>query len=235
MPIGFAGGIEDPVTGLVRFGLRDYDPVLGRFTTRDPLLFGGGQRNLYAYAGSDPVRLVDPSGLVSTEVGICRGICVGVKFGLTSKGLSACVSGGFGNSNALEFAPDGGLEETRTGFKATGGVELGDPSRSRSTRRRRSRSARRSSLRSCASTEVLRRRRHQVLAAGSVDLQRGGHRHEAPRGGALQGSARRLHVPGPAVLTLPEGDDLGIPRFQSPCARKRITLERVQEVSRWRP
>src|SRR5690606_3863774 len=41
-PFGFAGGLYDTDTGLVRFGARDYDPDVGRFTTRDPLAFGGG-------------------------------------------------------------------------------------------------------------------------------------------------------------------------------------------------
>ncbi|MCB9540071.1 MAG: RHS repeat-associated core domain-containing protein [Myxococcales bacterium] len=62
-PFGFAGGLHDEATGLVRFGLRDYDPRLGRWTAPDPLGFGGGDFNLYAYAGNDPVNFVDPTGL----------------------------------------------------------------------------------------------------------------------------------------------------------------------------
>jgi len=64
LPLGFAGGLADPTTGLVRFGLRDYDPTTARWTAPDPLLYGGGQFNLYAYVNSDPVDFVDPSGLV---------------------------------------------------------------------------------------------------------------------------------------------------------------------------
>jgi RHS repeat-associated protein len=63
LPIGFAGGLADPVTGLVRLGYRDYDPATGRFTARDPLLFGGDGFNLYRYVGNDPVRGTDPTGL----------------------------------------------------------------------------------------------------------------------------------------------------------------------------
>jgi RHS repeat-associated protein len=63
LPFGFAGGIKDSTTGLVRFGARDYDPVIGRWTARDPILYESGQANLYGYAGNDPVGAVDPSGL----------------------------------------------------------------------------------------------------------------------------------------------------------------------------
>ncbi|WP_395857912.1 RHS repeat-associated core domain-containing protein [Cystobacter fuscus] len=65
LPFGFAGGLFDPDTGLVRLGARDYDPVTGRFLARDPLGFDGGQFNLYQYAFGDPVNRMDPTGLVS--------------------------------------------------------------------------------------------------------------------------------------------------------------------------
>jgi RHS repeat-associated protein len=61
-PFGFAGGIYDPDTGLVRFGARDYDAQTGRWTSRDPLLFLGGGSNLYAYSLDDPVNNSDPFG-----------------------------------------------------------------------------------------------------------------------------------------------------------------------------
>jgi RHS repeat-associated protein len=63
MPFGFAGGIYDPDTGLVRFGARDYDPSVGRWTSKDPIRFDGGV-NLYAYAENDPVNGRDPSGKI---------------------------------------------------------------------------------------------------------------------------------------------------------------------------
>ncbi|MCK6550998.1 hypothetical protein L6R52_34490, partial [Myxococcota bacterium] len=66
-PFGFAGGIYDPLTGLVRFGVRDYDAESGRFTAKDPAGFRGADTNLYAYVRNDPVNRVDPSGLGPTR------------------------------------------------------------------------------------------------------------------------------------------------------------------------
>ncbi|HRO66098.1 MAG TPA: RHS repeat-associated core domain-containing protein [Pseudobdellovibrionaceae bacterium] len=68
-PFGFAGGIYDPDTNLVRFGARDYDAETGRWTTKDPILFGGNDTNLYGYVMSDPINFVDPKGLWSFQAG----------------------------------------------------------------------------------------------------------------------------------------------------------------------
>ncbi|MHB1571984.1 MAG: RHS repeat-associated core domain-containing protein, partial [Solirubrobacteraceae bacterium] len=62
-PFGFAGGLYDADTGLVHFGARDYDPAIGRWTTRDPLGFAGGDTNLYGYVLQDPINLEDGLGL----------------------------------------------------------------------------------------------------------------------------------------------------------------------------
>jgi RHS repeat-associated protein len=62
-PFGFAGGLADPDTGLLRFGARDYDTVAHRWTATDPIGFQGGDSNLYRYVGGDPVNHVDPTGL----------------------------------------------------------------------------------------------------------------------------------------------------------------------------
>jgi RHS repeat-associated protein len=64
VPFGFAGGLNDRVTGLVRFGYRDYDPDTGRWTAKDPIFFAGGDTDLYGYVLNDPVNLIDPLGLI---------------------------------------------------------------------------------------------------------------------------------------------------------------------------
>jgi len=61
-PFGFAGGLYDPDTGLVRFGARDYDALAGRWTSKDPIRFAGGDTNLFGYVLNDPINWRDPSG-----------------------------------------------------------------------------------------------------------------------------------------------------------------------------
>ena len=62
-PLGFAGGLYDPDTGLVHLGARSYDPRVGRWTARSPILFMGGSANLFTYVDNDPVNRSDPTGL----------------------------------------------------------------------------------------------------------------------------------------------------------------------------
>jgi RHS repeat-associated protein len=62
-PFGFAGGLYDADTGLVRFGLRDYDPGVGRWTAKDPAGFAAGDGNMYRYVSNDPVDARDSTGL----------------------------------------------------------------------------------------------------------------------------------------------------------------------------
>ncbi|MFZ2492793.1 MAG: RHS repeat-associated core domain-containing protein [Thermoanaerobaculia bacterium] len=61
-PFGFAGGLYDAATRLVRFGARDYDSRVGRWTVKDPSLFAGGSTNLYEYSFSDAMNFIDPEG-----------------------------------------------------------------------------------------------------------------------------------------------------------------------------
>ncbi len=63
IPFGFAGGLEDLDTGLLRFGARDYDGAVGRWTTKDPIGFQGGDTNVFAYAQSNPTNRKDRNGL----------------------------------------------------------------------------------------------------------------------------------------------------------------------------
>ncbi|HQO19510.1 MAG TPA: RHS repeat-associated core domain-containing protein [Acidobacteriota bacterium] len=66
-PFGFAGGIYDNQTKLTRFGARDYDAEVGRWTCKDPIGFGGKLLNLYSYCNNVPTTITDPQG----EVWLC--------------------------------------------------------------------------------------------------------------------------------------------------------------------
>lgn len=90
----------DNQTKLVRFGARDYDAEIGRWTAKDPILFSGGDTNLYGYAFNDPVNLLDikgtdvwiegpsgdePKGHLSINVGNPLGVYTSYSFALSNK------------------------------------------------------------------------------------------------------------------------------------------------------
>lgn len=83
-PFGYAGGLYEAATGLVRFGARDYDAESGRWTAKDPI---GLQHdvNTFRYTSNDLINRVDPSGLadlfVQTGGSVHIGVGGGVNFG----------------------------------------------------------------------------------------------------------------------------------------------------------
>jgi RHS repeat-associated protein len=56
-------GVMDEGNDLFYMKNRYYDAATGRFIQRDPIGFAGGQTNLYAYVGDNPVSGVDPEGM----------------------------------------------------------------------------------------------------------------------------------------------------------------------------
>lgn len=47
---------------------RDYDPEIGRWTSKDPIPFAGASPNLYSYTMQDPVNYFDPYGLTQEHL-----------------------------------------------------------------------------------------------------------------------------------------------------------------------
>jgi len=60
--VGQYGVMAEP-NGLYYMRARYYDPNVGRFISEDPLGFGGGDVNLFAYVSNNPVNRIDPMGL----------------------------------------------------------------------------------------------------------------------------------------------------------------------------
>jgi RHS repeat-associated protein len=127
-PFGYAGGLYDHRTGLVRFGVRDYDAATGRWTAKDPIGFAGETGNLYSYSASDPKNFQDATGLYALNLagaiyggisggvagyfssgtfeGVAAGAAAGALFGLINplSGLVGTFTSGIGSSVAGQIA-----------------------------------------------------------------------------------------------------------------------------------
>jgi len=120
-PFGFAGGLYDADTQLVRFGARDYDAEVGRWTSKDPIRWAGGQGNLYVYVGNDPVGFTDPEG-TSPHLWAAAGIGATVN----TVGYFATTSGSDVSARGITGAVFGGaLTGVSTALNPFGGAALG--------------------------------------------------------------------------------------------------------------
>lgn len=73
-PFRYVGryGVMDEGNGLLQMRARYYDTDTGRFLSRDPLGFGGGDLNMYMYAGGNSVVKIDPSGTTGETIAASR-------------------------------------------------------------------------------------------------------------------------------------------------------------------
>jgi RHS repeat-associated protein len=83
-PFTFTGR-EDDGTGLYYYRARYYSPDQKRFISADPLGFGGGDSNFYAYVGNNPINFSDPTG--ESWESFAQGLVVGGASGLVSSFL----------------------------------------------------------------------------------------------------------------------------------------------------
>ena len=117
-PFGFAGGLYDPDTGLVHIGARDYDPLTGRWISKDPMLFAGGDTDLYGYVLDDPINGIDSMGLWTFQMGLSGSYTL---FGFTFTGSVGFAIDGHGEIAAF-YSGGGG---PGIGVGASGGVFVG--------------------------------------------------------------------------------------------------------------
>jgi RHS repeat-associated protein len=66
-PFIYTGREWDKETRLYYYRARYYDPMEGRFISKDPLSFAGGDVNLYGYVSSNPISYIDLFGLDATS------------------------------------------------------------------------------------------------------------------------------------------------------------------------
>jgi RHS repeat-associated protein len=86
-PYTFTSREHDPETGLYHYRARSYDSSTARFIQEDPIGFAGGDVNLYRYAISNPLNLVDPSGKLLPLIAIIpvvAGVVNGALSGITA-------------------------------------------------------------------------------------------------------------------------------------------------------
>jgi RHS repeat-associated protein len=100
-PFGFAGGLRDVDTGLVRFGSRDFETTSGRWLTPDALRFSGGDANLYKYVASDPINRRDPTGFAGEEaIPLAIPICIAAPELCIAAGLGVGIAWAWGYCNS---------------------------------------------------------------------------------------------------------------------------------------
>ncbi|MDQ1914625.1 fibronectin type III domain-containing protein [Paenibacillus sp. GD4] len=128
LEIGYAGGLKDEKTKLLRFGARDYDPASGRWTAIDPILFEGRQANLYAYVGNNPVTLRDTCGLFCIGASYYQGVGGGARFCIDKDGFGACAEAGFGVGAGVEVSPTESIPNSGVTLEATVKIKGGPAS-----------------------------------------------------------------------------------------------------------
>ena len=104
-PFGYAGCLYDQDTKLCHFGAREYDAQTGTWLSKDPLIFGGGDTNLYGYSVQDPINFIDPTGLDSAST-VCTGMARVLQGNSNTIGKTGAFPGTVINSGNAAVIPD---------------------------------------------------------------------------------------------------------------------------------
>jgi RHS repeat-associated protein len=100
--VGQYGVMTEP-NGFNYMRARYYDPAVGRFISEDPTGFGGGDVNLMAYVGNQPINGIDPQGLWTISAGV------------NLSGYFGAIGGGGGTAINLGFSQGSGFSASLTG------------------------------------------------------------------------------------------------------------------------
>jgi RHS repeat-associated protein len=123
IPFGFAGGLHDRDTGLVRFGCRNYDPEVGRWTAKDPIGFAGGDTDLYGYVLNNPINEIDPFGMWGLKIAFYLGYGGSVTFGKDNGKIFIRAAGGVGAGGGFSYNPAGGIPRSSEDSPCDDGAE----------------------------------------------------------------------------------------------------------------
>jgi uncharacterized protein RhaS with RHS repeats len=89
----------------------------GRFITKDPILFNGGDTNLYVYVGNDPVNRIDPTGKDRVGVPVItrkKYVPSGASYGdVCGSAVGGTLDGNMDLVGALEFTDEVFGEESK--------------------------------------------------------------------------------------------------------------------------
>ncbi len=122
----YTGRELDP-TALYFYRARYYNAQLQRFISEDPLEFGGGDVNLYAYTGNSPTNFADPTGKSNSVVHALETFLAAIAAGYDSNYAGALAVGVV----AVDFQP--GSQDTTAaaanGHAMGGTVGKGDSKR----------------------------------------------------------------------------------------------------------
>jgi RHS repeat-associated protein len=122
-PYTYTSREYDEETGLYYFRARYYDARVGRFITQDPIGLAGGDVNLYSYVGNNPIKFIDPFGLLNIIGGV-GGSAVGITGIEGSAGFVINTSGGLNNVGFTgSFGVGGGVNISGDVY---GGIITGD-------------------------------------------------------------------------------------------------------------
>jgi RHS repeat-associated protein len=111
----FTGEQRDVESGLYYLRARFYDPAIGRFLARDPLPGG----NLYAYVGSNPTNLIDPTGLQAAGNAAAAACAAAAIYGGTATAATA------GGGGVTVVAAGGGVTAVCAGALAVAVCDAG--------------------------------------------------------------------------------------------------------------